>query len=407
VSLFYLEDEMKKKIVKEAATDESKRFKVIDPGKEKAAIDKETRTVEVIVSSQKQDRDGDIILQKGIDHSHATSVLWGHNYGRDGQLPIAKILEAKIATRKGTKVTIEKHQFPDEGTYQLADDIFNLIQEGVITSTSIGFIPKKTKRPETEEEREKLGLGPYGVLFEAIEKLETSWVPVPANREAVILAHEKGLVKSKIEDFFPDEGEEIEKSGAEKPYENEHACRLKDPGKYDRFTRKNCAQKHDGKCIDVIYGIKEGKSEIQALRYPKDIWTASAAKSHCKDRNGTFEAAKGFDNEKACNDLGDMINGLERNTAEMIDKVMKYIHRIEERLELVEESAQNKKPEIDENALSETLQGMAVTPTVIDSDFKTAVRTHIRNAVITGGREILDVKSGKVDISKLKFKRRS
>lgn len=43
----------------------------------------------------------------------------------------------------------------------------------------------------------------------------------------------------------------------------------------------------------MIWGIKDGKAEIQALRYPKDIWTASAAKTHCDSRGGTFEAASG------------------------------------------------------------------------------------------------------------------
>jgi len=76
------------------------------------------------------------------------------------------------------------------------------------------------------------------------------------------------------------------------PYPNEHACRLNDPKKYDRFNRKNCEQKHDNKCIDVIYGIKDNKSEIQALRYPTKTWEEAAARSHCKKREGKFEAAK-------------------------------------------------------------------------------------------------------------------
>ena len=76
-----------------------------------------------------------------------------------------------------------------------------------------------------------------------------------------------------------------------KPYPNEHACRLHDPGGYDRLRRNNCAEKHEGKCIDVIYGIKENKSEIQALRYPKDVWEAGAARTHCSGRGGSFEAA--------------------------------------------------------------------------------------------------------------------
>jgi ATP-dependent protease ClpP protease subunit/predicted RNA-binding Zn-ribbon protein involved in translation (DUF1610 family) len=75
------------------------------------------------------------------------------------------------------------------------------------------------------------------------------------------------------------------------PYPNEHSCRLENPDKYDKFRRKNCAEKHDDKCIDHIYGIKENKSEIQALRYDKEVWTEASARSHCKSKDGTFEAA--------------------------------------------------------------------------------------------------------------------
>ena len=41
----------------------------------------------------------------------------------------------------------------------------------------------------------------------------------------------------------------------------------------------------------MIYGIKNNKSEIQALRYPKEKWTADDARTHCKSRGGSFEAA--------------------------------------------------------------------------------------------------------------------
>lgn len=50
----------------------------------------------------------------------------------------------------------------------------------------------------------------------------------------------------------------------------------------------------------MIYGIKDKKTEIQALRYPKEIWKADDARAHCKTRSGTFEAAKaekGMDSE--------------------------------------------------------------------------------------------------------------
>lgn len=75
------------------------------------------------------------------------------------------------------------------------------------------------------------------------------------------------------------------------PFPSEHSCRLNNPDKYDRFARKNGEQNHDGKPIDVIYGIAEGKSEIQALRFPKDRWDADAARNVCNARGGSFEAA--------------------------------------------------------------------------------------------------------------------
>jgi HK97 family phage prohead protease len=86
---------------------------------------------------------------------------------------------------------------------------------------------------------------------------------------------------------------EVGKDIAENPYPNEHSCRLADPNDFDKFARKNCAEKSGGKCIDVIYGIKDGKSEIQSLRFKKGDWDADAAKKHCAKRKGTFEAASG------------------------------------------------------------------------------------------------------------------
>ena len=72
------------------------------------------------------------------------------------------------------------------------------------------------------------------------------------------------------------------------PLLNEFSCRLHDPGKYDKFARDNCKIKHDGKCIDFIYGIKSGKSEVQAMRYKKSIWTEDSAQNHCKEHKGEF-----------------------------------------------------------------------------------------------------------------------
>jgi hypothetical protein len=75
-----------------------------------------------------------------------------------------------------------------------------------------------------------------------------------------------------------------------KPYPTEFSCRLHSPDKYERFARVNCYKKHGDKCVDYIFGINDGKSEIQALRFKKKIWSEEDAKAYCKSKNGSFEA---------------------------------------------------------------------------------------------------------------------
>lgn len=120
------------------------------------------------------------------------------------------------------------------------------------------------------------------------------------------------------------DGEDIEEEGENKkaeteyleyeaPYPGEHSCRLRPPN-YPKYSRVNCDRKSNNKCIDVIYGIKgPNKSEEQAYRYDKDIWTASDARSHCEKHNGTFEAArsdKKSSSENKLSDLNDKVDAL-------------------------------------------------------------------------------------------------
>uniref|UniRef100_A0A6M3KVG6 Uncharacterized protein n=1 Tax=viral metagenome TaxID=1070528 RepID=A0A6M3KVG6_9ZZZZ len=75
------------------------------------------------------------------------------------------------------------------------------------------------------------------------------------------------------------------------PYPQEHSCRISPPENYEKFRRGK--RKHEGKEYSVIYGkLKdENKWEDQAFRYDKEVWEADDAKTHCKDHDGTFEAA--------------------------------------------------------------------------------------------------------------------
>jgi len=77
------------------------------------------------------------------------------------------------------------------------------------------------------------------------------------------------------------------------PYPNEHSARLKSPGKYIRFRRQN---DKFGSGIDAIFGItKDGKAELQAIRFDKTKFTVSQARAWLKAHDHKpilFESAK-------------------------------------------------------------------------------------------------------------------
>ena len=59
-----------------------------------------------------------------------------------------------------------------------------------------------------------------------------------------------------------------------RPYPNEHAARITDPQKYEEFARDADA---GGPGIDFIYGISDGVSELQAIRFDADRYSVEEA----------------------------------------------------------------------------------------------------------------------------------
>lgn len=76
------------------------------------------------------------------------------------------------------------------------------------------------------------------------------------------------------------------------PFSGEHSCRLIPPGEFSEFRRQNNFRQIDGKRVDAIFGIRDGEAELQAIRYPKNVWTSADARSHCSAQDGIlFEPA--------------------------------------------------------------------------------------------------------------------
>ena len=76
------------------------------------------------------------------------------------------------------------------------------------------------------------------------------------------------------------------------PFAGEHSCRIVSPSNYEDFRRQNNYRTVEGKRVDAVFGVRDGDLELQALRYPKDVWTSADARSHCSAQDGIlFEPA--------------------------------------------------------------------------------------------------------------------
>lgn len=151
-------------------------------------INREERTVEHVASDESADRMGDIIRVKGWELGPFKANPLLLRYHDNNKPPLGLVLNASKGKKDdGDPALITLSQFhaddkqDDEGRV-----LARLVLDGDLPAVSVGFMPLATMRPETGEEREKMGLGPYGVVYERAQLLELSIVTVPANANALM-----------------------------------------------------------------------------------------------------------------------------------------------------------------------------------------------------------------------------
>lgn len=147
-----------------------------------------------IASTEVVDREGEILSIDGWDLKNFKKnpvLLWAHDY-REPPVGIAKGIGIKEINGK-KKLTFEPkfHEITER-----AKELAKMVEAGIIRTVSVGFLPK---------ERD-------GNKYTSQELLEISFVPVPANPEALSLAYSKGFKSEQLKEFFEvsvnDESEE-------------------------------------------------------------------------------------------------------------------------------------------------------------------------------------------------------
>jgi len=190
------------------------------------------------------------------NRNHKVPLLWQHR--TDTPIGLAKLKDSSRGLVMKAELNPEVKQ---------AQEARALAKQGVLGGLSIGY---DVVKDEWDKDVRHL---------KEVKLYEVSMVTFPANLEAQIVA-----VK---EDPSPTE---------EKPYPNEHACRLRDPGDFEDGSIRTMKRDSDGKEYRVLVGKLKGESAMteQAYRYPKDTWSAAEAKKHCSSHDGqSFEPATG------------------------------------------------------------------------------------------------------------------
>ena len=143
------------------------------------------RSKRYVASDETVDRMGDIIRVKGWELARFRRnpvALFGHD---SRKFPVGTVSDMVKGEHNGSPALLETIDYAEEGTDPVCDTLWKLIDQGVIRAVSVGFIPMKTSWVDDPEERKKLGLGPWGVVYEKQEQIELSNCSIPANPNAL------------------------------------------------------------------------------------------------------------------------------------------------------------------------------------------------------------------------------
>lgn len=159
-------------------------------------VSKEERTIEHVASDETPDRAGDIIRVRGWSFDsfqRNPQLLAEHN---SSGLPLGVVVEVRKTRVGGEPKLLTTSRLHDDDKLDEQHRIrARLMLDGDLPAVSVGFIPGKMLRPQSDEERNALGLGKYGVVYESADLLELSAVTIPANPNALMRSLD-ALVKS-------------------------------------------------------------------------------------------------------------------------------------------------------------------------------------------------------------------
>jgi hypothetical protein len=148
--------------------------------KQGRSFDREKGTGIFTITTPTEDSYGDTMVPEGalMERFRKNPVIpWAHDYS---QLPVARSLQEEVTPG----VSIESLALFAREENPFAAQVFRMYDAGFLNAASIGFLPRKWERNESQDENNP---DPWGGGFRHLEYelLEWSTLPVPANADAL------------------------------------------------------------------------------------------------------------------------------------------------------------------------------------------------------------------------------
>jgi HK97 family phage prohead protease len=158
--------------------------------------DEGERAVVANISTISVDRDGDVVLPKGLDmtdYNKNPVVMVAHD---TSSLPVG-VARPITRTANGIQAKVMFAKRPEthpDGAEWRADTILSLFQQKVLRAFSIGFQIDES-RPAEQKDMGRFGDGVRRIISKW-RLIEVSVVPVPANQDALAMAVSKAYPNS-------------------------------------------------------------------------------------------------------------------------------------------------------------------------------------------------------------------
>lgn len=157
-------------------------------------VDRDTRSVGGVISTESVDRDKEVVLARGLNFEEFRKnpiVLFMH----DPLSPVGKCTRGPSHRRKGgVQEVMATTQFAET---KLAEEVYSLVEGDFIRGISIGMNPSsmEVSPPNPVEIRKKPAWADAHRVIRQAELIEYSFVSIPANADALTSAVNKGLIR--------------------------------------------------------------------------------------------------------------------------------------------------------------------------------------------------------------------